>query len=53
MWQLFEIQFFNFIVRSQSVFEHIIINNANNVDDTTTLKLYALSTMDGTYFMEL
>lgn len=34
MKQLFEIQFLNFIVRSEAIFEHIIVTN-NNVDTTT------------------
>lgn len=37
MRKLFEIQLLNFIVRSEAIFEHIIVtNSANNAVDITT-----------------
>lgn len=47
-----EVRFFNFIVKSKLIFEHIIVfNNANNANDTLTL--YAFSHMICTCLIEL
>lgn len=50
MRQLFEIHFLNRIVRSKSIFEHIINNTNNDIDTLTYFNFYALSSMIGAYF---
>lgn len=50
MRQLFEIHFLNHIVRSKSIFEHIINNTNNDIDTLTYFNFYALSSMIGAYF---